>query len=209
MRKLGWIGGMGPGATVHYYRELVKAQAGDMLMVHADVDRVLQDVQSGNRVALAGYFARLVERLAAGGAEVAAICAIAPHLCINELQQISVLPLVNIVDDIQAEIQLRGYKRISLFGTRAVMESRMFGMLKDVEVVVPEQVETIHDIYMQMVAGGRKGMDVLSRIAHKMPVDAVLVAGTDFSSVFAESKIDFIHMDCAAIHIQSIVRRLQ
>ena len=45
MRKLGLIGGLGPGATVHYYRELVKAQAGEMLIIHADMDRVLGHVQ--------------------------------------------------------------------------------------------------------------------------------------------------------------------
>ena len=58
MRNLGLIGGLGPGATVHYYRELAKAQAGELLIIHADMDRVLGDVQRGDRIGLAGYFAR-------------------------------------------------------------------------------------------------------------------------------------------------------
>ena len=32
MRNLGLIGGLGPRATVHYYRELAKDQAGKMLL---------------------------------------------------------------------------------------------------------------------------------------------------------------------------------
>ena len=47
MGNLGLIGGLGPGATVHYYRELVKAQAGELLIVHADMDRVLGTYNAG------------------------------------------------------------------------------------------------------------------------------------------------------------------
>ena len=55
MKNLGLIGGLGPGATVHYYRELAKAQAGEMLIVHADVERVIGAVGRGERVSLAEY----------------------------------------------------------------------------------------------------------------------------------------------------------
>ena len=40
MRNFGLIGGLGPGATIHYYRELAKAQSGEFLIVHADMERV-------------------------------------------------------------------------------------------------------------------------------------------------------------------------
>src|ERR1700676_3245437 len=136
MRNLGLIGGLGPGATVHYYKELVKANACEMLMIHADMDRVLGDVQRGDRDGLAGYFARLIERLAEGGAELAAISAITPHMCIRELEKISVLPLVNIIEEVGLEIRSRGYRRVALFGTRFVVESSMFGMLEGIDVVV-------------------------------------------------------------------------
>jgi aspartate/glutamate racemase len=35
----------------------------------------------------------LIERLARGGAELAAITAVTPHICIRELEKISALPL--------------------------------------------------------------------------------------------------------------------
>jgi aspartate racemase len=208
MRNLGLIGGLGPGATVHYYRELVKAQAGEMLIVQADMDRVLGDVQRGDRVGLAEYFARLIDRLARGGAEVAAVSAITPHICIRELEKISTLPLVNIIDVVAKEIHSRGYKRVALFGTRFVVESRMFGMLDGVEVLVPDQVDAIHQAYMQTVEGGEEGRDILTRIAKELPVDAIVLAGTDLSLIFDETNTDFPHVDCARAHIQAIVRTL-
>ncbi len=208
MRNLGLIGGLGPGSTVHYYRELAKAQAGEMLIIHADMDRVLGDVARGDREGLAAYFARLIERLARGGADFAAISAITPHFCIRELQKISTLPLVNIIDEVRAEILLRGYKRVALFGTRFVVESRMFGMLEGIDVIVPDRVAAIHEAYMQTVNGGTEGREILSEIAHQLPVDAIVLAGTDLSLVFDETNTDFTHVDCAKVHIEAILRAL-
>ena len=48
MRKLGWVGGLGPGATVHYYKELVKRKAGEAVMIHADMAHGLRLVQALN-----------------------------------------------------------------------------------------------------------------------------------------------------------------
>jgi aspartate racemase len=209
MRNLGLIGGLGPLATIHYYQELARAQAGEMLIVHADRHRVLRDVEREDRAGLAGYFARLIERLARGGAELAAISAITPHICIRELEKISALPLVNIVDVAAAEIRSREFRRVALFGTRFVVESRMFGMLEGVEVVVPDQVETIHEAYMRTVDGGTEGRAVLSGIARELPVDAIVLAGTDLSLIFDETNTDFAHVDCVKAHIQAIVRELR
>jgi aspartate racemase len=208
MRNLGLIGGLGPGSTIHYYRELVKAQAGEMLLIHADLERVLGDVQRGNRVGLAEYFARLIDRLARGGAEVAAISSITPHICIRELEKISALPLVNIIEESAREIRARGHRRVALFGTRFVVESRMYGMLDGIEVLVPDQVDAIHQAYMRTVEGGTDGRDTLTKIAHELPVDAIVLAGTDLSLIFDETNTDFPHVDCAKAHIQAIVREL-
>ena len=45
-RCLGLIGGLGPGATIHYYRELIAAHQAQgriprLLIAHADVNRAL------------------------------------------------------------------------------------------------------------------------------------------------------------------------
>jgi aspartate racemase len=204
MRNLGLIGGMGPGATVFYYQELARAGAGEMLLVHADVQLVLAEVAAGNHVALAGYFARLIERLARGGATVAALSAVTPHACFRELEKITPLPLVSIIDATAAEIRARGFRRVALFGTRFVVASRMFGMLDGIEVIVPDEVDAIHDAYMQTVGGSTDGRQTLTRIAHSLPVDAVVLAGTDLSLIFDESNTDFPHVDCTRVHLRAL-----
>jgi aspartate racemase len=167
-------------------------------------------VTRGDRTGLAAYFAGLIERLARGGAEVAAISAITPHICIRELEKISPLPLVNIIQEVGAEIAARGYRRMALFGTRFVVESSMFGMLEGVDVIVPnpEQVAAIHESYMQTVNGGTEGRAPLSRIAKELPVDAIVLAGTDLALIFDETNTDFPCVDGAKVHIQAILREL-
>jgi len=208
MQNLGLIGGLGPGATVHYYQQLAKSQPGELLIVHADVDRVLGDVQRGDRQSLADYLARLIDRLAKGGATVAAISAVTPHCCIRELEKISVLPLVDIVEETNAVIRERGYRTVALFGTRFVVQSRLFGMLTDVDVVVPSEVEGIHDAYMKIVNGRPESREFLAALAQRLPVDAILLAGTDLSLVFDEANTNFPHVDCAREHIRAIVQSL-
>jgi aspartate racemase len=209
VRGLGLIGGLGPGATVHYYRELSAAQAGEFLIVQADMQYGLSRVQAGDIAGLADYFARLIDRLAKGGAEVAAISAVTPHICIRELLKISSLPLVNIVDELNREIHARGLKRVALFGTRYVVESRLFGMLDGVEVVVPDEVDAIHDAYMRTVDGSLAERETLSRIARELPVDAVVLAGTDLALIFDETNTGFPHVDATRVHLDAILRELR
>jgi aspartate racemase len=208
MRNLGLIGGLGPGATVQYYQQLAKANPGEMMIVHADLDRVRGAVERNDLDGLASYLARLIERLAEGGAQVAAISAVTPHICIRQLERISVLPLVDITRTIAAEVRRRGYRRVALFGTRFVVESRMFGLLDGIEVVVPAQVATIHDCYMRIVNGETEPRATLSRIAHELPVDAIVLAGTDLALVYDESNTDFPHVDCVRAHVRAILDAL-
>src|SRR5260221_12795312 len=85
-RMIGLVGGLGVGATNHYYREIVAAhQAHDatpqLLIAHADVQRVFTFVAQDDRAGLAGYLTGLLESLAAGGAAGAANGAGTPRLC--------------------------------------------------------------------------------------------------------------------------------
>ena len=220
-RCIGLIGGLGVGATVHYYQELAKAHAGrgrvlNLVLAHADVNRVLGAAQAGDKAGLAEYLAELIARLANAGAEFAAIPAVTPHICIAELLKLSRLPIVNPVEELQREIEARGWRRVALFGTRFTMESGLFGLLHSVEVVAPapSEIDFVHQTYMQLMGPGvgwKEQRDSLTRLAHKLMererVEAVILAGTELALVFNESNTDFPHLDCARLHLNAIVKR--
>jgi aspartate racemase len=58
------------------------------------------------------------------------------------------------------------------------------------------------------VKGGAEGRAILSAIAKELPVDAIVLAGTDLAMIFNETNTDFPHVDCAKVHIQALVNRI-
>jgi aspartate racemase len=220
-RCIGLIGGLGVGASVYYYQELAKAHAArghvlNLVMVHAHVDRVLGAVEARDKDGLASYLADLIGRLKSAGAEFAVVPAVAPHIAIAELNQLSPLPIVNLIDELKREMEGRQLRRVALFGTRFAVESRLFGHLDHLDVVTPEpsEVDYIHATYLQLVGAGaglatqREG---LSRLAHKLierdGVEAVILAGTELALVFDETNTDFPNVNGARLHLEAIMRR--
>jgi aspartate racemase len=219
-RCLGLLGGLGPGATVHYYRVLLAAHAAanrvpQMLIAHADVDRVRQLVEQKDLTGLARYLAGFIASMKAGGAEMTAIVAITPHICAAELTAISPLPLIDMVSVVGDDIRARGLKRVALLGTRFTVESRMFGRLPcDVVMPKPDEIDTIHNTYLDVLYDRSTPAQIdrlrdLARILVKRDgAEALLLAGTDLSMVMDEKSSGFPAIDCAALHIRTITQKL-
>ena len=95
---IGLIGGIGPAATDFYYRGLIDrhTRAGttlDLTIAHADAREMTGNLAIKDTKAQADIFARLVRRMAAAGAEAAAVTSMGGHFCARDLEAISPLPL--------------------------------------------------------------------------------------------------------------------
>jgi aspartate racemase len=220
---LGMVAGLGVGAGVFYYRSLVNAHlaiglAPQILMVHADVRKVLGLANARETHELADYLAGLVAQLAAGGAQVATIPAFAPQVCARELSERTPLPLIDLLDAIVAEVDRRHLTRVAVFGARVTMETGLFGRLQrvaDIVAVRPEEVDRVSEMYGNIVRNERASAEefaALRTLAHTLiereRLDAILLAGTDFAFVFDPGNTDFPHLDGARTHIDAIMRRL-
>jgi len=216
------IGGLGVGATVYYYQRLAReceklGFALDIVITQAQTPRVFAYVEAKDRDGLAEYLNEYIRRMKAAGAELAAIPAITPIYCAKELGAISALPIASLVDPLIRELAARQARRVAIFGTRFVIESDLFGLLSGVQVVrpTPEEVDLIHRTYVELAATAEASAgkhENLTALAHRLirrdGVDAILLAGTDLTLLFDESNTNFPHIDCAALHIQEIVRKL-
>jgi len=219
-RVLGLIGGLGPGATVHYYRGLLAAHAAQgrvarMLIAHADVDHGRPLAEAGKLDELARYLNGFIDATAAGGAEMAAIVAVTPHICTAQLLPLLRIPLIDMVSVVADEVRERGLKRIALFGTRSTVRSRMFGRLgADVVIPADDEIEFINNAYLDVVydRSTPAGLDRLRELARTLirrdGAEAVLLAGTDLSMVMNEDNAGFPTLDCAGVHIAEITKRL-
>jgi aspartate racemase len=221
-RCLGLVGGLGVGATIHYYEKLAKAHEAqgrtlDIIIVHAETSRVFDYVQADDRKGLAEYLTGYIRRLEAAGAQVAAIPAVTPHFCVRELIGTSSLPVFNIFEPLIRELVARAARRVAVFGTRFVMESALFGEVNEVEIIKsrPHETDYIHDTYVELARTGKGSEEQhrkLTALAHTLVrrdgLDAIILAGTDLALLFNETNTDFPHLDCAALHLQAILNEL-
>ena len=217
-RCIGLIGGLGPGATTHYYQVLLRAHATrqtkpDLVIVHADVGQVLGLAGQGDLSGLAQYLAGFIARLEKAGATAAAIPAITAHICMPMLKPLSRLPMISIVDVVRSELAKRGLRRLALFGTRFTVESDMFGQLVDFEIVRPraEEAETIYRIYGELVAAGvgtnaqaRTVRDIATAVVTRESVEAIVVAGTELALIVDEDRAGYPIVDCTRLHVEAL-----
>jgi len=226
MACVGIVGGLGVGATVHYYEKITAACKArgvvpDLAIIHADVDIGQGLVRAGKLDELADYLGGFIDRLRRAGAETAVLPAVTPHICVAQLLKRSPLPLINIVDPIGAELNARGLKRVALFGTVFTVEGGLWGQLQahspGVDIVKPRpgEIAFIGQAY-QRILDTQKGHDAdtagLRRIAADLQrrdgVEAILLAGTDLAVIFDEATAGFPAIDVARLHIDAIVERL-
>jgi aspartate racemase len=220
---LGLVAGLGVGAGIFYYRSLVNAylargQSARIVMVHAHVQKVMGLANARESRQLADYLVGLLGQLAGGGAQVATVPAFSPQVCAKELAERTPLPLISLLDAILAEVSHRRLARVAVFGARVTMETGLFGRLQEVTEVIPlrsEEVDQVSGIYGEVVRNEKASpgeFDALRSLAHMLiqreDLDAILLAGTDFSFVLNPENTDFPYLDGARTHIDAIMQRL-
>jgi aspartate racemase len=222
MACVGVIGGLGVGATVHYYEKITAAckargTSPDLVIAHADVDYGQDLVRAGKLDELAGYLVSFIRRMARAGAASAAIPAVTPHICIAQLMKRTPVPLINIVDPIAEELRARKIRRVALFGTTFTMEGSLWGQLAGAEIVKPQpdEIVFIGQAYQRILdtqkadAGDAADLRrIAADLARRDGVEAILLAGTDLALMFDETTAGFPAIDVARLHIDAIVERL-
>ena len=222
-QAIGLIGGLGPGATIHYYERLTREFVARgvtprLLISHADMKFVLERVGAGALDELADYFTEHVESLARAGADFVAIGSVTPHICAPQLRARISLPLVDLIDCTRSELSRRGARRITILGTQFVMRSDMYGRLDGFEVIrlAADALDLVHTNYMKIAAAGAvegSGADVeeLRAIAQgcvrDQGADVVILAGTELSLAFQEADCGFPALDCARAHLDAMIAR--
>jgi len=216
---IGLIGGIGPAATDFYYRRLIstfasKKAALELTIVHADTPTLLGNLASNDAATQVAIYMKLTNRLAAAGAECVAITSVSGHFCIDAFKASSVLPVVDMISEVNRAIEQRAFERIGILGTRTVMETRLYGGVSRVEVVPPsgQDLEDVHQAYVAMAASGivteaQRAVfaAVSSRLLKESGIEAIMLGGTDLALVFNERDAEFPLIDCAGIHADGIV----
>ena len=228
MATLGIVGGLGPESTIDYYRRILEewkrespSSSPSIIIDSLDVDRGLRLVEH-DRPALIEYLAASLGRLAAAGADFAAMAANTPHVVFDELVARSPIPIVSIVEACAEEAARRGLHRLALLGTRFTMEGAFYPSVfarRGIAIVVPndEQRRWIHDRYVGQLLRGefrdetRDGViSIVRRLRQEQNIDGVILGVTELTLLLSAPVVAEVPaLDTTALHVAAIVKRLR
>lgn len=218
--QIGLIGGIGPAATDYYYRRLISEFASrktalEMTIVHADPHTLLHNLECKNVDAQVEIYNRLTDRLASAGAECLVITSIAGHFCIDTFKENSPLQVIDMLTEVNEAIKDKKLTRVGIIGTRTVMETRFYSGISTAEVIPPigSALDDVHSAYVSMAASGHVTSSqravfnsACEWMIQEANVDAIMLGGTDLALVYNEEQTQFPVVDCAAIHVDAVVR---
>lgn len=217
---IGLIVGIGPASTVFYYQGLVESHAEqdkrlELTIANADAGILVKNLSLNAKMEQAEIFSKYVDQLQAGDVDALAVTSLGGHFCIDELKAISNLPVIDAIAVLDSYFFKNGIGRVGVVGTRAVMETKLYGGISSAEIIAPpaELFDEIHETYIAMALTGFSSAKQKS-FFHKLcrtlcteaGVDAVLLGGTDLFLAFGDNEADFPVLDGASIHIEEISR---
>ncbi|MCV2353205.1 aspartate/glutamate racemase family protein [Paucibacter sp. B2R-40] len=191
MRTLGILGGMSWESTAHLYKLLnrdVAARLGglhsaDLLLRSVDFAEIEALQRAGDWAAAGQMLGEAGRGLKAAGAQGLLIATNTMHKVADEVERLSGLPLIHIVDATAAALKAAGVKRAGLLATRYTMEQDFYrGRMQDrhgIELLVPEQADRdeVHRVIFEELCRGQ----VLegSRARYQRIVGEMGVAGAE------------------------------
>jgi len=217
---IGLIGGIGPAATVAYYHRLVTVfeHAGvplHLTIQHADIDTLAENSGRLDADAQADVFAAHIKSLSRAGCDVVGITALTGHFCMPVLQAVSQLPILSATSAIDAYCAANGIARLGLLGSPPVLTTHLFGLLHEVETVVPgEGWDDVGQAYMEIARKGactKDQADLLISAGASMvctqKADAILLAGTDLGLAFDGIDPSYRVIDALALHVDAFLEK--
>lgn len=231
MKKCGIIGGLGPEATVEYYRGIIagyreKITDGSYpeVIIHSiDMTRMIGYIQSGDRASLVSYISSAVDSLKNAGADFAVLSSNTPHIAFDEIEKAVPLPMISIVKETACEAERKGLKRCGLLGTAFTMKNDFYKRVfseTGISVFTPDAAsqDLIHGIiFSELVFGKvtdesrRVFMDIIRAMIAKEKIDSLILGCTELPLILKETEsaaagIPFLNT--TLIHINSIVDKI-
>jgi aspartate racemase len=226
MKKIGIIGGLGPEATMDYYKEIINAfknESGDLnypeiIVYSVNMSEFLGLMKEKKYDQVTTYLLEKIEGLKRAGAEFAVLSANTPHLLFDQLKEKSGIPMISIVEATCDECIKKGLKRTGLLGTGFTMDSSFFPDVLNrhgIDVVMPDKVDKElinYKLFSEIELGifkddtRRMLIGIIEKMVQKQHIDSLILGCTEFPLILKESSYAGIPMlNTTKIHVDAIV----
>ena len=141
------------------------------------------------------------------------ITALTGHFCFEQTRQLSPIHLVNGAEVIDQHCKEQGIKTLGLLGSPQVLNTKLFGLLTEAEIVVPQtRLDELGKAYIEVAHTGTCSDDNRSKffqagasMIETQGAEAVLLAGTDLGLAFNGRTPDFRVIDALELHVEELV----
>lgn len=219
--KVGILGGLGPAATILYYRRLIEGlgqhQSGnnrpDFIIYSLDSRRMQELYSQGSTAKIVDNLVQSLLCLEKTGCDFGIIACNTVHLFIEAVLPRIQLPLINLIDTVLDRIIEGGSDSVGLLGTQITMESGLYrAPLEEsgINVLVPSEAErkwvgkAISNDFQQSTipeASFKKLKDVMLALKYD-GARQILLGCTDFPPQAASFDIGIPIHESTAIHVR-------
>lgn len=223
--RIGIIGGLGPEATIEYYRIIVqryRQETGrfpEIVIDSLDMSFFACQWKKGiDEKETTAWLLGAVQRLKQAGADFALIASNTPHIVFDRLAQQAPIPLISIVDETAREALRRGLKKLGLLGTHVTMTSDFY--LKNfvahgIKVIVPQPGEQdfIHErlateiMFNKIIDATRdKLLAIVKRMIDRESIDGIILGCTELPLILNQDAFGIPFLNTTLIHAESAVQ---
>jgi len=228
MKRIGLIGGLGPEATIDYYKRIIDAfkianndfNNPDIIVYSVNLSTLMSLMKDCRYEEAADYLLNKIDALQQAGAEFAAISANTPHLMFDLINAKTSLPLISIVEATCNECLSNGFTRVGLIGTGFTMDASFYHEVfnkHNIEVVVPEindrtliNQKLFSEIELGVFKDETRSMfiEIISKMVLIHHIDAMILGCTEFPLLLTGNYYAGIPMlNTTQIHVDAIVRQ--
>lgn len=227
MKRIGIIGGLGPEATVDYYKEIINAfKNGNGDLNYPEI--IVYSVNMSEFIGLMRlrkyelatiYLSERIESLKMAGADFAVLSANTPHQLFDQLSEKSTIPLISIVEATCVEAKTRGLKRAGLFGTEFTMEASFFPNVfrkQGIDVIMPDKQDKAlinYKLFSEIELGIFKDetreilIGIIEKMVREQHIDSLILGCTEFPLILTgETYAGIAVLNTTKIHVESIVK---
>lgn len=225
MRKLGILGGMGPGSTLLYYKEIAaRFKKRDpngyfpaLTIETVNMYEMLGYCQAEEYEQLAQYLLNGIYNLEKSGADFAVLASNTPHVVFDILEEKAHIPLLSIVEPVFKAVQAHGLKRVTWLGTSFTMEQPYFKKLfveNGIEVITPEAdervlIDTVIGKELEFGIVREKSKSEIGRIVQRLirdeGIEALVLGSTELPLLFEYDVLPIPTFDTLQYHIDGII----
>lgn len=225
MFKIGMIGGLGPESTLDYYKLIIEMYRKEIdvnsnpeiIINSLDIHRLLRFAESKEWDQLARYLIDGIEDLHKAGADFAFISANTPHIVFNQVQELSPIPLISIVEETCNKVLSIGIKKVGLLGTGFTMSNKFYQEVfskHDIDIIVPSETEQqyVHSkIFDELELGifkdqTRTGLlGVIKRLVETEGIQGVILGCTELPLILTDDSFGIPFINTTKVHVQSII----